>query len=117
MIYIHLDKLLFHAFHGIHDEEKVLGNQFEVNCKIGFHEKESIITHIDDTLDYSSLYNLIQNEMNIPTLLLETVAMRIGHSACIAFPDIKNIEVTIKKLSLPMAGFQGAAGVTWYKEF
>ena len=117
MVYIHLEKLLFHSFHGIHDEEKILGNQFEVNCKIGFQENEAIISHIDDTIDYSVLYDLIKKEMNIPTLLIETVAMRIGHGACKIFSDIKNIEVTIKKLSPPMAGIQGSAGVTWHKEF
>ena len=117
MVYIQLEKLLFHSFHGIHDEEKILGNQFEVNCKIGFQERENIITHIDDTIDYSTLYDLIKKEMDIPTLLLETVAMRIGHNACTIFPDIKNIEITIKKLSPPMVAFQGAACVTWHKEF
>ena len=117
MVYIHLEKLLFHSFHGIHDEEKILGNQFEVNCKVGFQERENIIIHIDDTIDYSILYDLIEKEMNIATLLIETVAMRIGHGACKIFPEIKNIEVTIKKLSPPMAGIQGSAGVTWHKEF
>ncbi len=117
MVYIHLEKLLFHSFHGIHDEEKILGNQFEVNCKIGFQERETIITHIDDTIDYSILYDLIKNEMNIPTLLIETVAMRIGHGACNIFSGVKNIEVIIKKMSPPMAGIQGSAGVTWHREF
>ena len=30
---IHLHNLLFHAFHGIYEQEKIVGNDFEVNVK------------------------------------------------------------------------------------
>ena len=34
MLIIHLHKLLFHSFHGLYEEEQVLGNEFEVNTDI-----------------------------------------------------------------------------------
>lgn len=117
MISIHLDKLHFNSFHGVHEEEKILGNEYIVDCLINFHEREEVIVHIDDTINYVAVYEIIKNHMAIPTNLLETVAMKIGYDIHEKFPDVKCISVSITKLHPPIEAIQGSVGVKWHKEF
>src|SRR4029077_3666305 len=108
---------LFKAFHGIHDEEKILGNEYIVNASVEFHEEEEIITSIHQTINYAHIYNIIRKKMNVPTFLLETVVMQIGNEIRAEFPTIKSIDISIKKMHPPIEGIQGSAGVTWQKKF
>lgn len=117
MITIHLEHLLFTAYHGIHKEEKILGNDYEVECKVEFHEGEKIIDHIDDTINYVEIYSIIQKRMKTATPLLETVIMEIGNEIFISFPQSKSIYISLTKLHPPIAGMQGSVGVTWNKHF
>ncbi|MEO6812306.1 MAG: dihydroneopterin aldolase [Ginsengibacter sp.] len=117
MITVYLHDLLFTAYHGIHEEEKILGNEYVVNCSVDFDEKTEVIELINDTVNYASIYEMIKNRMKIATPLLETVVMEIGDQICKEYPEIKSIEVAIKKLHPPLTGIQGAAGVSWKKQF
>jgi dihydroneopterin aldolase len=117
MLTVHLHKLLFNGFHGIHEEERILGNEYEVDCDVEFHENVEVITHIDDTINYVTIHQIIRNRMAIPTPLLETVIMEIGNEIHAQFPLLKSITISIKKLHVPIKGIQGLAGVTWQKHF
>jgi 7,8-dihydroneopterin aldolase/epimerase/oxygenase len=117
MLTVHLHKLLFNGFHGIHDEERILGNEYEVNCDVEFHENVDVIMHIDDTINYVTIDQIIRRRMAIPTPLLETVIMEIGNEIHRHFPILKSIKISIKKLHVPIKGIQGSAGVTWQKHF
>ena len=117
MLTIYLDKIRFNAFHGIHEEERILGNEYLVDCLVEFHEKEELIVHIDDTINYVAVYDIIRKRMMIPTHLLETVAMQIGYEIYESFPDVKCISVSITKLNPPIEAIQGSVGVKWHREF
>ncbi|MEO6705841.1 MAG: dihydroneopterin aldolase [Ginsengibacter sp.] len=117
MITIHLDHLLFNAFHGIHEEEKVLGNEYVVDCSVSFNERTDVIEHIYDTINYEAVYEIIQKRMSVATPLLETVVMEIGREVSRTYPELNSIDVSIKKLYPPIEGMQGASGVTWHKNF
>lgn len=117
MISVQLHDLLFNAFHGIHEEEKILGNEYIVDVSIEFNEKNDPIIHINETFNYSAVYNIIKKRMNIPTPLLETVVMETGNEIHTEFPGLKSISISIKKMHPPIEGMQGSAGVRWYKEF
>ena len=117
MVKVQLQNLFFKAFHGIHEEEKILGNDYSVDAAVDFHERDEVIEHIDETIDYGIVYSIIKKRMSVPTPLLETVVMHIGNDIHHKFPDIKSITVSIKKLHPPVEGMQGFAEVTWHKEF
>ncbi|HVZ98622.1 MAG TPA: dihydroneopterin aldolase [Chitinophagaceae bacterium] len=117
MIQVHLHDLHFHAFHGIHPEEKILGNEYIVNVTAELHEAADVIHSIDDTVDYADLYNIVLERMNVPAPLLETVIMEIGNEIHREFPELRSINISIKKLQPPIEGITGSAGVTWQKEF
>ncbi|MDP4285417.1 MAG: dihydroneopterin aldolase [Bacteroidota bacterium] len=117
MITIHLHNLMFNGFHGIHDEEKLLGNDYIVDASLEFHETADVITHINETINYASVYQFIKKHMSIPTPLLETIVMKIGNELHTEYPFLKSIHISVKKLHPPIEGIQGAAGVTWEKQF
>lgn len=117
MISVQLNDLLFNAFHGIHEEEKILGNEYLVDVSMEFDEKKDLIVRIDDTINYAEVYTIIKKRMNVPTPLLETLVMEMGNEIHDEFPGLRSISISIKKMHPPIEGMQGSAGVSWYKEF
>lgn len=117
MITVHLHNLQFNSFHGIHEEEKILGNEYLVDASVEFHEETSVITSIQDTVDYVDIYNIIKEKMSVPTPLLETVVMEIGNKIHNEFPQLRSINISVRKMYPPIEGIQGAAGVNWQRQF
>lgn len=116
MLTIHLDKLKFHSFHGIYDEEKIIGNPFEVSAIVELDVQEKI-TRLHQTVDYVVIYDIIKTRMLKSTALLETVAQELTELVHDTDKRIKSVSITIKKLSPPVENFQGTVGVSYKKEF
>lgn len=117
MIKIQLHQLKFHAFHGIHEEEKILGNDYEVDVSVAFHEPELVITSIHHTINYAEIYNIIRSRMSEPTPLLETVLMEMGNEIHGKFPETRSINISIQKMHPPIQGIEGSAVVSYHKEY
>ena len=117
MIIVRLNDLKFNSFHGIHEEEKILGNDYLIDLSAEFHEDQHVIMSIHDTINYVDIYNIIKERMSIPTPLLETVIMEIGNEIRIEFPKAKSISISIKKMYPPVEGIEGSASVSWHKQF
>lgn len=116
MLTIHLQNLKFFAYHGYHEEERILGNEYEVDAVVQFHEPQEI-NHIDETINYTRLYGIIENRMQIPSKLLEPLAMDIGTTMKKEFLQIQSISIKITKMHPPISGLQGSVAVLWHKEF
>lgn len=82
---ITLHKMKFFAYHGVGEQERVVGNHFEVTLKVYCPmEKAMTDDDLDGTVNYADLYATVEAEMAKPSLLLENVAYRITqahHSA------------------------------------
>jgi dihydroneopterin aldolase len=117
MVTVELQNLFFNAFHGIHEEEKILGNEYVVNAIVEFPEIAEVISYMNETVNYAVIYEIIRKRMSIPTPLLETIAMEAGNEIHLHFPQIKFISLSIKKMHPPIEGMQGSAMVSWKKEF
>ncbi len=117
MITIHLHNLKFYGYHGVHDQEKILGNEYEINADVQFHEEHQMINSISETIDYSNLYEIIKQRMIVPTQLLETIIIDIGNTIHDRYNYVRSIKISLKKVHPPIATLQGSAGVTWHKEF
>jgi len=117
MITVQLQNLRFNSFHGIHEEERILGNDYIIDASVEFHEESHVIASIHKTINYTDLYNIIRERMNVPTPLLETVVMDIGNEIHNEFPQLRSISISIKKMHPPIEGMQGIAGVNWQKQF
>ena len=116
MITIHLNDLQFHAFHGIHEQERTLGNWFEVNIDLSMDANEPI-TDIEHTVNYATIYEMIRKRMERPAQLLETIAQELVLGIHLADDRIRKISVQITKKNPPITGLEGNVGVTCVNEY
>jgi 7,8-dihydroneopterin aldolase/epimerase/oxygenase len=101
----------------VHEEEKVLGGEYEVNADLFFSEGEGIINRLEKTIDYTAAYRLIKQRMQLPTPLLETIAMELAEKLKAAFPVTTEITIRIKKINPPVTAFTGNVEVSFTKKY
>ncbi|KAG8095013.1 hypothetical protein GUJ93_ZPchr0012g18806 [Zizania palustris] len=103
---INKDKLLlrglkFHGFHGVKQEEKILGQKFVVD--------------VDAWIDLSAsgdIYRIVKDVVEGPSLnLLEVVAHRISSATLLKFPQISAIRVKVGKPHVDVQGIVDYLGV------
>jgi 7,8-dihydroneopterin aldolase/epimerase/oxygenase len=116
MFTIHLHHLKFFSFHGVHEEESILGNDYEVNADITFTTTETV-TALHQTIDYVKIYAIIKQQMQIATALLETVAQELAEKIYTSDNRITSININIKKEHPPIPNFTGSVGVSYKKDF
>ncbi len=98
-----LESVQFNAAIGLHPEEKILGNNFLVDFEVAFkNSKQHDTQNIDDTINYSTLYAILETEFAQTTDLLETVAQNILDQTLLAYPFLRSIKIKIKKLNPPI---------------
>jgi len=111
---IELNDLNFHAFHGVFEQERRVGNDFSVNVSVSIPISEGIVKdNLDGTISYADIYETVKKEMLIPSDLLENVAFRIGSAIQHKYPSIRGGKVSVRKLAVPIPAFQGTATVTY----
>ena len=113
MLTIELSKLRFHAYHGLYHEEKKLGGDFEVNVTVIHQPKKIPVLHLEETIDYTAVYNLIKEIMQKPEPLLETVVTLIAEEIMKRFFQAEEVNVSITKLNPPILSFEGRVGVSY----
>jgi 7,8-dihydroneopterin aldolase/epimerase/oxygenase len=114
---IELKGLRFFSEHGMYAEEKKVGNQFEINLTVSYKVPKHVITSIEETVNYVEIYRIVEEEFLGHKQLLETCAMQICDRLHGTFPEIKLIEISIKKINPPITNFTGSVGVSYSKEF
>ncbi|WP_346239046.1 dihydroneopterin aldolase [Niabella insulamsoli] len=117
LITLHLEKLQFFAQHGLYEEEKKLGNEFELNIWLSFHTTQTVITDLDETINYAEVYELAKAAMLQPRELLETFLSDLAEKLKTRFPQLVKIKMSLYKLQMPLANFQGKIGVEIEKEY
>ena len=109
---IELKKMIFHAYHGVLEQEQISGNTFHVDLKLFLNLDKAILTdNLNDTLNYANVFDLVKKEMAIPSHLLEHAAGRIIQKIRQAYPFIQKIEIRLAKLNPPVEGEIGEAAV------
>jgi 7,8-dihydroneopterin aldolase/epimerase/oxygenase len=116
MVTIHLNNLKFFAYHGVHEEEAIVGGEFEVNIDVSFTQVDTI-KNLDDTINYVALYSLVKKRFSTPEKLLETLAQNIAEDIYEADNNIQKINISIQKLNAPILNFTGSVGITYSKSF
>ena len=110
--YILLSDLRFHAFHGVLPQERLVGGNFVVDLRVGYPLAQAMtFDQVDDTLNYASLYALVEREMQQTSSLLEHVAGRIAQAIAKTFPQALSIDLTLTKQNPPMGADCKGAGV------
>ncbi len=102
---IKIEGMQFYAFHGHFDAEQIVGNKFTVDIKIKTDTTLAAESdELKNALNYQSVYEVIQHEMNIKSRLLENVANRILNALYSQFSSIEKCSIKISKMNPPMGG-------------
>ncbi len=100
---VEIDGLRLFARHGVEEQERVVGNLFEVSAELHYpFEKAMEYDDIDGTLDYAVAVGVIKTQMDIPSKTLENVACRIRSALLERFPLIKSGILKISKITPPL---------------
>ena len=93
----------FHAFHGHLPVERKTGNTFVVDLILNVDLKKSGLSDkLEDTVNYVDVMDIITQEMNISSDLIEHVAERIATRLKKELPLIKSLEKKKKKEKPPL---------------
>ncbi len=107
-----IDELRLHAFHGVLEQEREIGNDYVVSLRIGYPMDDCILSDdVNDTLSYAVAAEIVKQEMSKPSALVEHVAGRIIKSLCLQFSDITSIKVKLIKIAPPMSFDMKGAGI------
>ncbi len=105
---IALEGMKFYAYHGVYEEEQIIGNHFILDIYIetsyGGAIEEDDIQH---TINYETVYLVCQAQMKKTVRLLETLSENILYALKHQFNSIQNVTIRIKKLN-PIPGHQVA---------
>ncbi len=116
MLTILLNKMIFFAYHGMHEEETVVGTEFEVSVAISFTPHKKVIT-VSDTINYVSVFEIVKRYFETPEKLLETLVQNIAEEIYKIDSRITSINITIDKLNAPICNFTGKVGVNYLKSY
>lgn len=89
-----------------------MGNEFSIDVEVDANL--SIAAQQDElsgTVNYGTIYYLLQAEMKKPTQLLEALAFRIGSRILQQFDSVSAVRLKLRKLNPPLGGKVGAAAV------
>ncbi len=108
---ITLKALRFYAYHGVLPQERKVGGDYEVTVTADVDLSQAMESdNVEDTVNYADLYEVIRQEMAVPSQLLEHVAGRMARRILNDFPTVDMLHVEVVKLNPPMgADCQGAA--------
>lgn len=102
---IQLEKLRFHAHHGVMPQERVTGQDYELDLTLSLRDSVAIqaltADRLESTVNYADVYDVVAHEMHQPSSLLEYVAERIVEALLRQFPQVMAVEVRLTKLAPP----------------
>lgn len=101
MLTVSLHDIHIHAPYGLYPEERIVGNDFEIDVDL------TIPTTDGQPLpfaDYTLINTIVTETFKEPAHLLETLAQNIHAALKMEFPEAEKIKVTVKKLRPPMPG-------------
>lgn len=107
-----INDIRLHAFHGVMPQERIVGADFIINVKIDTDFTHAMKTDdLTGTISYADVYDVIKQEMMIPSALLEHVGARIVNQIFSRFEQAKSIWISIVKENPPMGADCKGAGI------
>lgn len=102
---IALEGMEFYAHHGYYVEERKRGKNYLIDLFV----ESNIISSgasddLDDTINYEILYTICKEEMDQAKHLIEAVAKSIADRIHVQYPQVKALEVKVKKLAPELGG-------------
>ncbi|MEY4572519.1 MAG: dihydroneopterin aldolase [Bacteroidota bacterium] len=110
---IEVSGIKLYCFHGCLEEESRIGGHYRVNIKL--ETDFTLAAQNDDlsqTIDYVTVNEIVESEMQIPAKLIEHVGQRIYLRIKSTFSSCLKLEVEIVKLSPPINGDVDSVAIT-----
>ncbi|MBP9994709.1 MAG: dihydroneopterin aldolase [bacterium] len=112
MALISIEKMEFYAYHGCFEEERKIGTWFNVDLSLEVDtSKAEKSDNLEDTVNYQSVYQVVKEQMMMPSHLLENVARRILDAIGRQFPAVSYAWVKVKKMNPPLGGVMESVSV------
>ena len=110
---ITLDSLRFYAYHGAEPQEAIVGAWYTVEISIRADATDAILNdNLNGTINYAKVTEIIKQQMQIRSALLEHVAGRIANALLNGFPAINSLTVKVCKQNPPVCAPCAASGFT-----
>lgn len=110
MAVIGLEGMRFNGPHGFYPEEGLLGNDFVVDVYVATSTRRAAISDdLGATVNYETVYLMVQSEMRKPVQLIETLAERILQRLSSFYESAQGFRVIVRKLHPPLGGQVDAA--------
>lgn len=103
---IRLNEMVFYGFHGVHQEERSLGQRFVVSTILYTDSAlDSTIHNLEDTVDYTKVYKDIREIMESQQFqLLESCANTIADKLLAGYSLLQKVMIRIQKPSVAIPG-------------
>lgn len=109
---VYLKNVRLHAFHGVNQQEQVVGNDFIVNLRASYPLGKAMQSDdVGHALNYTELLKVVKTEMRQPSKLLENVAQRIAEKVFQRFPEVGELCLDLRKVNPPMGADCDGAGI------
>ncbi len=119
-----MDQLVIHSLelygrHGVHTEERTLGQRFFVTLTVGLDTRPAARSdRMTDTVDYTRLIAAARAVVEgAPCHLIETLAGRIAAKAGALHPSVRTVTVEVRKAHPPVAASFAGVSVTVTRQF
>ena len=94
-----------YAYHGCLEEEGIIGGHYIVDIEIETDfENSASSDDLSKTIDYVVVYEIVKEQMDIRSKLIEHVAKRIYDAILKKWPTIHGASIKVTKLNPPIHG-------------
>lgn len=110
---LHIQNIACYSYHGCLKEETKIGGKFSVDILIDYDFSNSLTSdELTDTIDYCVLHDVVHQQMDLPSKLIEHVAGRIKNKILEIYQNVNSIAVSVTKYNPPVNGFIDKVTVT-----
>jgi dihydroneopterin aldolase len=94
-----------YCYHGCLPEEEKIGGWYETDVEVETDMDRAVKTDdLSETADYVQINEIVRNEMNVRSKLVEHAAGRIASALLKQISRIHSVAVTVSKLRPPVEG-------------
>ena len=109
---IQIENMEFYSFHGHFKEERIVGNKFLVDLTIETEMKiPAESDNLTDAVNYQRVYEIVKQQMELKSHLLEHIAGRILDAIYAEMEGITKATVKVSKMNTTMGGKIGSVCV------
>jgi dihydroneopterin aldolase len=108
-----IEGLDLYAYHGVPDEERVIGHRYTIDLAMDVTETASSSDNVGDTVDYGKVAQAVgEFARSSQFRTLERLAAEIARIVMEGHPAVTWISVTVRKPQPPAPVIAAAVGVT-----